>query len=106
MSEAAVTALIDAEEALIDALDRDEIESLETAVRAFGRAVEVVRAAGAWHARPELPDKIKHALKLAEAAGARVNFLSDRNRRRLDMLNGAAGKPCATAYTRHGRMRG
>jgi hypothetical protein len=106
MSEAAVTALIDAEKALIDALDRDEIEPLEAAVRVFARAVEDVQAAGAWHATPELSEKIKHALKLAEAAAGRVNFLSDRNRRRLDMLSGAAGKPRATAYTRHGRMLG
>lgn len=106
MSEAAVSALVEAEQALIAALDRDEIEPLETAVRAFARAVEDVKAAGAWRATPDISEKIRHALALAEAAATRVNFLSDSNRQRLDMLSNAAGAPRAAGYTRHGRMRG
>ncbi|PTQ08152.1 hypothetical protein CLG96_15690 [Sphingomonas oleivorans] len=105
MSEAALGQLIDCQTTLIEALDGNDPAALEAAIADFARAVENVRAISAWHETPEIAQHLLHALQLADAARARVNYLADRNRRSIERLIGlAGGDPSASAYSRGGRL--
>lgn len=106
MSEIVLDRLTGAAEGLIDALDKGNAQSVEEATRRFTDAIDAVRAVGGWHASPTIVEKLQHAMKLADAARARINYLADINRRRFDMLCKAAGLDApANAYDRRGRMR-
>jgi hypothetical protein len=103
MSGAAVEMLIAREEALIAALDGQNIAAIEGATRAMGDALAHVAAAGGWQTRPELGVRLVQALRLAEAARGRLNYLADRTRRQLDRLATMTGAPLPTTYRRAGR---
>lgn len=106
MSEIVLDRLTHAAEGLIDALDKGNAQAVEEATRRFSDAIDTVRAVGGWHGSPEIIEKLQHAMKLADAARARVNYLADINRRRFDMLCKAAGLDSpASAYDRRGRLR-
>lgn len=106
MSELALNRLTGAAEGLIDALDRGDAQAVEEATRQFSDAIDAVRAIGGWHATPTIVEKLQHAMKLADTARARVNYLADINRRRFEMLCKAAGLDApSNAYDRRGRVR-
>jgi len=104
MSAAALDGLIAHEEALIAALDAGDLGGLEQAVHALRGALSNLVAVGGWHASPDLKIRLSQALRLAEAAGGRVNYLADDNRRRIDRLASVVGQPRAQAYGRTGRF--
>lgn len=91
--------------ALNEALDSDDIAVLETAMTDFGDTLDRLKDKGAWHATPETVPQLTRALALAEAARVRVNYLTDRTRRRIDLLGEAAGVVRASGYQRDGRLR-
>jgi hypothetical protein len=97
--------MIAAEEALIAAIDRDDIEGIEGSLTSFREALDGVRAEGAWHDRQEIVARITHALQLADAARTRIAYLSDRTRRQLDRLGTMGAQVRAHAYGRDGRVR-
>ena len=106
MSEAAIDRLTTASEGLIAALDKGGAAAVEEATTLFARAIDEVRAIGGWHGSPEIIAKLQHAMQLADAARARVNYLTDINRRRFEMLCKAAGvETPEPAYPRRARMR-
>jgi hypothetical protein len=106
MSEAALDRLTQASEGLIQALDKGSAAAVEEATRKFSDALEQIRAIGGWHGSPEIIEKLQHAMKLADAARARVNYLTDINRRRFEMLCKAAGVELPTpAYDRRAKLR-
>lgn len=106
MSEGLIDELIAREKALINALDKDDIEALETALAAMGEGVSALRALGSWRETPGLIGRLKHALALAEAARIRIVYLMDRNDRRLDQLGFLTGQldQASNTYGAHGRM--
>lgn len=104
MPAAALDGLIAFEEALIAALDAGDLGGLEQAVHGLRGALSDLAAVGGWHAHPELKIRLSQALRLAEAAGGRVNYLADDNRRRIDRFAAIAGQPRAQAYGRTGRL--
>lgn len=105
MSLAAVDGLIAREEALIAALDAGDAGQVGQAALDMRDALMTVAATGGWHGTAEVRERVLHALRLAEAAGGRVNYLADANRRRLDRLTSLAGQPRAETYGRSGRYR-
>ena len=106
MSEAALNRLTAASEGLIAALDKGNAAAVEEATQRFANAIDEVRSIGGWHGSPEIIAKLQHAMKLAEAARARVNYLTDINRRRFELLCKAAGIDSPEpAYTRRARLR-
>jgi len=104
MSEAALDTLAAAQAAHIAALDAGDIDALESATAVLRAAIDEVRAVGGWRARPDLRPLLIDARKRADAARARVNWLTDVTARRLDRLANATGLPRAQAYGRNGRL--
>ena len=104
MSEVVVERLILSSEALIAALDSHDIDAIEDAVAAFGQSVEALKVPGGWPQTANPPARLAEALKLADAARARVRYLSDRTRQRIDMLAVATGRFDCTPAT-YGRQR-
>ena len=97
--------LIASETALIEALDGDDVAVLETAMTDFRDTLDLLKSKGAWHATPETVAQLTRALALADAARVRVNYLTDRTRRRIDLLGEAAGVARVSGYQRDGRLR-
>lgn len=106
MSEAVLTRLTQASEGLIHALDKGSAEAVEQATERFSKALKDVQAIGGWRGSPEVIEKLQYAMKLADAARMRVNYLTDINRRRFESLCKAAGieRP-AEAYDRRARLK-
>jgi hypothetical protein len=106
MSEAVLNRLTEASEGLILALDKGSAEAVEQATQRFSTALKDVQAIGGWHGSPEVIEKLQYAMKLADAARARVNYLTDINRRRFESLCKAAGieRPSG-AYDRRARVK-
>ena len=104
MSSDALEGLIVRQEALVAALDAGDLGRLETAAQDMRGALTQVAAAGGWHVSPDLKLRLSQALRLAEAARGRVNYLADANRRRIDRFAAMAGQPRAQAYGRSGRF--
>lgn len=107
MIEAALDRLVAAETNLIEALDGHDVAALETATATLAGAVNDVKSLASSSIALGLLEQVRHALALAEAARARVNYLTDRNRRRLELLTTAVGAERRTrAYGPDGRIRG
>ncbi len=104
MIPASLSRLEACQEALIAALDADDLDRLEPAILAFRDAVEEVRAQGGWRDNPEVAGTAAHIKALAEAARVRVNFLTDLNQRRIEAFAAARGRSVATTYGARGQM--
>lgn len=107
MSEAALDRLVAAKTLLIEALDGGDAAELEAAVAGLGETLDLLKTNGQWHPTPETIALLTRALALAETARTRVNYLTDRNRRSLEILSTAAGAARnPPAYGPDGRIRG
>ncbi len=104
MSAMALSMLIQHQEALIAALDDQDIPAIESSTAAMRGALMDVAAVGAWSDRAEIGARVAQAVRLAEAAKGRIHYLADRNRRQLDALATLTGAPLAPAYGRSGRL--
>lgn len=104
MSEAAIDHLIESSEALIAALDGQDIDAIEGAIPRLDESVRQMRASGGWQASPALSARLTQALGLADTACTRVRVLADRTQQRIDMLASAAGRFDCTPAT-YGRRR-
>lgn len=97
MSLEAVTRIASCQEALIGALDANDIAAIEAAVSSLDEAVSGLRRSDDTAAfRSALPE----AMALNQAARIRVNFLTDNNRRRLNALAALRGAPSGLTYSR------
>lgn len=105
MSGSALDGLIGSSEALIAALDANDVDAIEAALPALRRCVEALKSPGAQNWSPGLRARVEQALGVSDAARARIRYLSDRTQQRLDMLAAAAGRfDCTPAtYGRPGR---
>lgn len=102
MSLAALDRLEICQETLIAALDANDVEAVERAVANLHEAVNEVKAAGGWRDEASVKTRAKRVLALIEAARVRVNFLTDRNRERIEQLAALRGRIPTGAYTREG----
>jgi hypothetical protein len=106
MTRATLDRLLAVESQLVQALDGEDIAALETVTLDFAEALKDVKATAAWSDEPDILERIRHALALTEAARSRVNYLTDRNRRRLELLAGTIKAEWRTpAYGPDGRIR-
>ena len=103
MSQAALEALRESSAGLIRALEGHDPAAIETATAAIGAAVDRVRAVGDWHDDVELRDGLAGLAPLLLDAQTRVNFLTDRARRRVDGLAALGARLPVQTYGREGR---
>ena len=99
MSETALNRMIASSEALIAALDANDIDAIEGRLPEFGESVRDLRSSGGWQKSADLSARLSQAMALADAARTRIRYLADNNRRKLDMLATAAGRFDCTPAT-------
>lgn len=79
--------------ALIGALDADDVAAIEVAAAELLNAVQAVKAhAPGWRDVPGARERARSLFEQTEAARIRVNFLTDRNRRRLAAVQALRGE--------------
>ena len=101
MQLAVLDALAGAHEALIRALDGDDLAELERATAALAEAVHEVRRHDGWRGTPGLKERLLSLASLAQAARIRVNFLTDMIRRRVDAAATLRGAGPQITYHPH-----
>ncbi len=79
-------------EALIAALDSNDIEAIGEACTGLDQTLTSLSSVQAWVATPELKAAAERIGSLADAAAMRLNVLADQARRRADALAIARGR--------------
>lgn len=87
-------------EALIRALDGDDLADIEQATATLAEAVHEARRHD-WHSAPDLKERLLSLAALAQAAQIRVNFLTDMIRRRVDAAAALRGAQPQMTYHPH-----
>lgn len=103
MSLQVLDRLASSHEALIVALDTNDLAGIEAATAALSDAVDAARAIQGVGQAADLRDRLSSLAVLAQAAQARVNFLTDSVRRRVDTLAAIAGRPQPVSYRPNAR---
>ena len=98
MSLAVLDRLASCHEALIRALDGNDLEAIEGATLALADAIGSARANREWAATPEVRERLLSLAALAQAAQIRVNFLTDIIRRRVNAMAALRGAEPAMTY--------
>ena len=100
MTFQAIETIASSQEALIGALDANDVAAIEAAVSDLQSAVDALRRSG----RPADAEAFRHhlpeAMALNQAARIRVNFLTDGNRRRIAAMAALRGTPSGLTYSR------
>ncbi len=102
MTDADIEQVIDAQAALIAALDAGDVAAIEQATASLSQLLSAMKSGG-----PVVTVRTKrvdHALKQTDAARTRVNFLADRTRQRLDRLAQRRGGQRPPTYNAAGRF--
>lgn len=102
MQLAVLDALAGSHEALIRALDGDDLAEIERATAALAEAVHEARRHD-WHSTPDLKERLLSLAALAQAAQIRVNFLTDMIRRRVDAAAALRGAQPVAVYQANAR---
>ena len=100
MQLAILDALARSHEALIRALDGDDLGEIEQATASLAEAVHEARRHD-WHSTPDLKERLLSLAALAQAAQIRVNFLTDMIRRRVDAAAALRGAQPQMTYHPH-----
>ena len=87
-------------EALIDALDANDLTGIEQASRELEATLAQLQGFDSWLADPELKHAAERIGRLADAAMMRVNVLNDHAKRRAAALAAVRGQPMQATYTR------
>ena len=103
MNLAVLDRLASCHEALIRALDGDDLEAIETATLGLADAVASARASRDWASTPDVKERLLSLAALAQAAQIRVNFLTDTIRRRVNVMAALRGSEPAMTYQPQGR---
>jgi len=85
-------------EALIRALDGDDLDAIESSTLALADAVASARAQQDWASTPAVRERLLSLAALAQAAQIRVNFLTDTIRRRVNAMAALRGSEPAMTY--------
>jgi len=100
MQLAILDSLSTSHEALIRALDGDDLGEIERATATLAEAVHEARRHD-WHSTPDLKERLLSLAALAQAAQIRVNFLTDMIRRRIDAAAALRGAQPQMTYSPH-----
>ena len=103
MSLAVLDRLASCHEALIRALDGNDLHAIESATLGLADAIASARARQDWAATPDVRERLLSLAALAQAAQIRVNFLTDTIRRRVNAMAALRGTEPAMTYQPHGR---
>ena len=95
MSDRALDRLTGLQEGLVRALDSGDVTAIETAIESLAAAADEIRAGGRQSGSRKAAQA---ALAANHAAQVRVNFLTDKIRRRLTAFT-ALRNPVATTLT-------
>lgn len=87
-------------EALIAALDANDISAMAAASGALEADLEKFRGFDSWFAAPEVKLAAERIGRLADAAMRRVHVLQDRAAKRSDALAAARGQGQVAVYSR------
>ncbi len=87
-------------EALITALDRNDLGGIERASRELEATLAQLRGFDSWLADPELKLAAERVARLADAASMRVNVLNDHAKRRAETLAATRGQAAPLTYGR------
>ena len=87
-------------EALIAALDANDLGSIERASRELEASLAQLQGFDSWLADPELKHAAERVGRLADAAMMRVNVLNDHAKRRAEAMAAVRGQPMQATYTR------
>ena len=87
-------------EALIDALDGNDVAAIESAGRELENTLGQLRGFDRWVAEPELKLVAERIGRLAQAAMMRVNVLHDQAARRAEAVAAMRGQAAPALYTR------
>ncbi len=90
--------LASSHEALIVALDANDLVAIEAATAALADAVEAARDLAPPADPAGFRDRLASLAALAQAAQGRVNFLTDMIGRRIDTVSAMAGRAPALTY--------
>ncbi len=90
--------LAGAHEALIRALDGNDLAAIEGATTALAAAVSSAGTTDSMHGDNDARERLHSLAALAVAAQQRVNFLTDRMRGRVSALASLAGEPEIFTY--------
>ncbi len=101
MTAADIENVIAGQAALIAALDAGDVVGIETTTASLSRLL--ASAKGGETGSGVIPGRVDHALKQADAARTRVNYLADRTRQRIDRLAERRGLARPATYTATGR---
>ncbi len=102
MQLAVLDALAGSHEALIRALDGDDLAEIERATAPLAEADHEAPPHD-WRDAPALKERLLSLAALAQAAQIRVNFLTDMIRRRVDAAAALRGAQPAAVYSAHAR---
>ena len=103
MSLAVLDRLASCHEALIRALDGNDLHAIESATLGLADAIASARARQDWAATPDVRERLLSLAALAQAAQIRVNFLTDTIRRRVNAMAALRGAEPAMTYQPAGR---
>lgn len=98
--KATLARLEEEHEALLAALDGNDVAAIEQAGTALANSLQTLKGFDNWVDEPELKLAAERIGRLAEAAMMRVNVLGDRARRRAEALAAMRGQPVPAVYTR------
>lgn len=90
--------LASSHEALIAALDANDLAAIEAATADLAQAVEAARGLDAPADPGQFRERLASLAALAQAAQGRVNFLTDIVGRRIDTLSAMAGRAPTLTY--------
>ena len=99
MSHDKFEAMKEAHEALIAALDSNDIAAIEAAVSSFGERAQALRSV-VDSCGPEAAEHAAELRRLSQHARMRVNFLTDAVSRRLERLEAVRGRGQVSLYAR------
>ena len=83
---------------LMAALDAGDVGRIEQTTKQLANAVEMTRSRQAVVAGGRLKTHIEHGLKQTEALKARVNFMTLRNREKMERLSEMRGLTASHVY--------
>lgn len=100
MSQSLLKRLIEAQGALINALDSRDADRIEEATRALDQTLVEMRSRDSWQETADTRESVTHALNQTTAARIRVNYLADWTRQRIDRLSELRGNVPPQTYGR------
>jgi hypothetical protein len=100
MSISILDDLIESQHQLLAALDSRDVTAIERATENLARDLAIAKSADVWPDQTMPRTKLEYAMKQADAAQTRVNYLADWNCQKIEKLAALRGQSSTTTYPR------